>query len=64
VSKNRALVALRFDGNPGDGESIFPVKAWFDNDNVPAPVNQDQRFTTESWTWGGKTIAPVYTPAP
>jgi len=64
VSKNTQLVAFRCDGNPGDGESTFPVKAWFDNDDVPAPVNENQYFTTESWTSGGKTILPVYTSAP
>lgn len=35
ISNNTALTSLNCYGNPGDGISKFPVKAWFDNYTVP-----------------------------
>ena len=43
---------LRCYGNPGDGESLFPVTAWFDNDTIPENVYVD----TKNWDYDGKTI--------
>ncbi|HIY15663.1 MAG TPA: leucine-rich repeat domain-containing protein [Candidatus Alistipes cottocaccae] len=52
VSANTALTWLSCKDNPGDGESTFPVTAWFDNETVPAGLN----VYSSSWTYGGKTI--------
>jgi hypothetical protein len=43
--------------NPGDGISIFPVKAWFDNNNIP------KNFPVQSWYWEivpSNPITPYY----
>ena len=50
VSANTALTTLFCDDNPGDGESKFPVTAWFDT----KPDNLTVRQT--SWEYGDKTI--------
>ena len=50
ISANTALTYLFCDDNPGDGESKFPVTAWFDT----KPDNLTVRPT--SWTYDGKTI--------
>ena len=52
ISRNTALTWLSCENNPGDGVSTFPVKAWFDNDTVPAGLN----VHSSSWTYGGKAI--------
>ncbi len=52
ISRNTVLTELSCSYNPGDGVSTFPVKAWFDNDTVPAGLN----VHSSSWTYGGKTI--------
>ena len=53
VSQNTALTTLCYGGNPGDGESKFPVTAWFDSTAVPA----DLYIPSMSWTYEDKTIA-------
>ncbi len=50
VSANTKLVTLSCDNNPGDGESKFPITAWFDTKPENLTVSQT------SWTYGGKTI--------
>ena len=52
ISRNTALTWLSCENNPGDGVSTFPVKAWFDNETVPAGL----KVYSSSWTYGGKTI--------
>ena len=52
ISRNTVLTELSCSDNPGDGVSTFPVKAWFDNDTVPAGLN----VHSSSWTYGGKAI--------
>ena len=52
VSRNTALTWLWCANNPGDGVSIFPITAWFDNDTKPGNLEIDQ----EQWTYGDKTI--------
>ena len=52
ISANTALTELECEDNPGDGESKFPVTAWFDNTAVPGSLYI--RYT--SWTYYGKTI--------
>ena len=52
VSRNTVLTELSCFYNPGDGESTFPVTAWFDNETVPAGL----KVYSSSWTYGGKTI--------
>ena len=56
ISKNTALIYLECDNNPGDGESKFPVTAWFDSTAVPA----DLYIPSMSWTYEDKTIAIDY----
>ena len=50
ISRNTVLTELSCSYNPGDGESTFPVTAWFDTKPENLTVNQT------SWTYGGKTI--------
>ena len=50
VSANTALTELDCANNPGDGESTFPVTAWFDTKPENLTVSQT------SWTYGGKAI--------
>ena len=38
IANNTKLKYLTCDNNPGDGVSKMPVKAWFDNDNIPADL--------------------------
>ena len=52
VSRNTALTTLLCAYNPGDGESTFPVKAWFDNDTKPDNLEIYQG----QWTYDGKGI--------
>ena len=56
VSKNTALIYLDCNGNPGDGESVFPVKVWADFNLNSIPSD----FTKGSWEYGGKTITIDY----
>ena len=50
ISRNTVLTELSCSDNPGDGESTFPVTAWFDTKPENLTVSQT------SWTYGGKTI--------
>ena len=52
ISRNTALTTLLCAYNPGDGESTFPVKAWFDNDTKPDNLEIYQG----QWTYDGKGI--------
>ena len=56
VSANTALLRFSCDDNPGDGESKFPVTAWFDNETVPEGLDVDKL----EWTYNGKTITVDY----
>lgn len=53
ISANTLLTSLICDGNPGDG-SVFPVTAWFDNENVP------EGFSQGSWYYEEQTITIDY----
>ncbi len=55
ISKNTKLTKLFCTWNAGDG-SVFPVKAWFDNNSIP----NSEDFTTGSWTYDGKTVRIDY----
>ncbi len=55
ISKNTKLTKLFCTWNAGDG-SVFPVTAWFDNNNIPNPED----FTTGSWEYDGKTVRIDY----
>ena len=46
------VTELYCENNPGDGESKFPVTAWFDDNSIPDALYVDQ----SSWSYGGKTI--------
>ena len=50
ISRNTELTQLDCAYNPGDGESTFPVTAWFDTKPENLTVSQT------SWTYGGATI--------
>ena len=50
ISRNTTLTHLYCENNPGDGESKFPITAWFDTKPENLTVNQT------SWTYGGVTI--------
>ena len=50
ISRNTVLTELSCSYNPGDGESTFPVTAWFDTKPENLTVSQT------SWTYGGKAI--------
>ena len=52
ISNNTALTFLNCSFNPGNG-TVFPVTAWFDNNNVP--IN----FIKDSW-YNGNTITIDY----
>lgn len=54
ISKNRELTQLYCDHNPGDG-TVFPVIAWFGNDNIPYYFGP-----RASWEDNGKTITVDY----
>ena len=60
ISQNTALTELCCYDNPGDGESLFPVTAWFDNNNIPG--NMQFKFYSweetdgKTWNYDGKTI--------
>lgn len=54
ISKNRELTQLYCDHNPGDG-TVFPVTAWFGNDNIPNYFGP-----RGSWEINGKTITVDY----
>ena len=56
VSANTALLNFSCEDNPGDGESKFPVTAWFDNETVPEGLVVDK----SEWTYNGKTITVDY----
>ena len=57
VSQNTALTTLYCGGNPGDGESVFPVTVWADFNLNRIP----DKFTKDSWVLdNGTTISPVY----
>ena len=57
VSHNTKLTTLYYEDNPGNGVSIFPVTAWFDDSDIPSFISQ------ASWTYDGNTITPVFTKA-
>ena len=76
ISKNKELEALHCYENPGikeqNGESVFAVLAWFDNDNVPegivvpSPTEPSQEvknydFTTGEWIYpvGSESIVKI-----
>lgn len=52
ISANAKLETLYCEDNPGDGESKFPVTAWFDNDTRP----NNLAIYQEQWTYGGVNI--------
>ena len=52
ISRNTTLTHLYCENNPGDGESKFPITAWFDNDTKP----DNWAINREQWTYDGKTI--------
>ncbi len=55
LTENTKLTVLALSGNPGDGKSVFPVKAWFyDKDNHPAD------WSSEDWEVDDTTISPTY----
>lgn len=54
VSRNTKLERCFLDFNPGDGDSEFPVTAWFDNDAIP------EGFTEGNWRMDDKTITVDY----
>lgn len=51
LSANTKLETLSCNNNPGDGESKFPITAWFDNQSIP-----DALLYQSSWEYDGKTI--------
>ncbi len=60
VSKNIKLEELYCYGNPGDGESLFPVTAWFDNNNIPGNMKFNYSYDDsdgKTWDYDGKTIS-------
>ncbi len=57
ISKNTALEYLYCYANPGDGESLFPVKAWFDNSTIPETMKFANDFDGKSWGYGFKIIS-------
>ncbi len=54
ISKNTALIVFYCSKNPGKG-GTFSIKAWFDNESVPAG------FMIDSWTYESATVTPSYT---
>jgi len=57
VSRNTALTQLWCYDNPGDGVSIFPVTAWFDNSDIPKNMRfHEYREKGKTWIYNGKTI--------
>ncbi|MDR0953788.1 MAG: hypothetical protein LBM20_00185 [Rikenellaceae bacterium] len=58
ITRNTALALFECFGNPGDGVSMLPVRAWFDNDAIP------QDFTARSWTSDGRVTRVVYYTGP
>ncbi len=58
INKNTDLTYLVCCNNPGDGESLFPVTAWFDNDHIPGEMKfyySDTQYG-KTWDYDGKTI--------
>ncbi len=53
VNRNTALTFLSCDNNPGDGESLFPVTAWFDNNTIP----ENMSIMYKRWRYEDKTIS-------
>jgi hypothetical protein len=49
---NKWIHELHCEENPGDGESLFPVMAWFDNDSVSEELVD---YSTD-WLCDGKKI--------
>ncbi len=58
IRYNTKLKWLYCFENPGDGESLFPVTAWFDNNTIPANMELYFSDTSDgnSWNYDGKTI--------
>lgn len=59
VSGNPALTDLYCDINPGDGESLFPVMAWFENGTVPESIKFNSGWSSDdgrSWVYDGKNM--------
>lgn len=53
ISANTRLAQLYCRFNAGDG-SVFPITAWFDNENIPTG------FARDEWTYKGHTITIDY----
>uniref|UniRef100_UPI00262C59E8 hypothetical protein n=1 Tax=uncultured Alistipes sp. TaxID=538949 RepID=UPI00262C59E8 len=60
VSANTALMSLRCEGNPGDGNSVFPLTVWGDQAEKPGSLNVLQ----PSWRYNDKYITIQYQTAP
>jgi Leucine-rich repeat (LRR) protein len=58
ISTNVKLAQFYCEGNPGNGVSKFPVKAWFDANAIPS--GEGYGFTTAGWNFNGITITPEY----
>ncbi|WP_251620739.1 leucine-rich repeat domain-containing protein [Odoribacter lunatus] len=52
ISGCTALTTVWCHNNPGDEISLFPVTAWFDNNNIPKAIKNNKK----SWDYNGKTI--------
>ncbi len=55
VSKNTELTRLCCYSNPGDGQNLFPVTAWFDNNHIPEymKLNTDDSDENQTnWIFG------------
>ena len=52
ISRNTALSDLDCSYNPGDGVSVFPATAWFDNASIPS----DMSFYMNEWWYDGSHI--------
>ncbi|MDR0954251.1 MAG: Ig-like domain-containing protein [Rikenellaceae bacterium] len=60
ITQNSALTWFNCMNNPGDGEQRILVKAWFDNDAIPAGFSGNDYEMTGSWKNGRRTIKVVY----
>jgi Leucine-rich repeat (LRR) protein len=58
ISTNAKLTNFNCWGNPGDGISTFPVKAWFDANSIPSGDGCD--FTLDRWNFNSVIITPEY----
>ena len=60
ISRNTKLTYLRCEGNPGDGNSVFPLTVWGDQAEKPGSLNVLQ----PSWRYNDKYITIQYQTAP